>query len=226
MDKIKGRIHVCSKQIMTDEQIDRFNRKVATLFAAGLRESHLLNEVAARVFDEQVEDVVSEFLLSIRRRTEAVGDLIVRRVKVDRGRSPMEALLAAGYPDYYCTEVVERMPRGRGDLSEVFFFHTGVVEPSYREIDDDQLEHEYTMRGLKPIDPYSLAAVNEADKGFAGKFPNATHWKQGVLRRWCRARFTNRSSDNDSKWLEWDVDYSHPKTPWSPLIRWFAGEHL
>ena len=73
------------------------------------------------------------------------------------------------------------MPRGEGDEAEVFFFKLG------RYVNDADLEKEYELRGLKPADPYSLAAVNEADPAFADDHPNGTHWKD-KSGNWCSAR--------------------------------------
>ena len=89
------------------------------------------------------------------------GDVIIRRMRVNRSRSPQEALAATGRKQYVTDAVVAHMPRGEGDEAEIFFFKVG------RWISDDDLEKEYSSRGLVPADPFSLAAVNEADPAFA-----------------------------------------------------------
>ena len=42
--------------------------------------------------------------------------------------------------------------------------------------------------GPNPADPYSQAAVNEADPAFADGHPNGTHWKD-VNGKWCFVAF-------------------------------------
>jgi len=108
---------------------------------------------------------------------------IVRRVvKVDRRRSPQEALDATGRRQYTNSGVLTAMPRGEAEEVDVFFFRLG------RYVSDAELEKEYELRGFKPADPYSLAAVNETDPAFADNRPNATHW-QDSDGQWCYAAF-------------------------------------
>ncbi|MBU1083360.1 hypothetical protein KKE14_02905 [Patescibacteria group bacterium] len=114
---------------------------------------------------------------------EAVSDLIIRQVKVDRSLTPQEALKATGRKQYVNDNVVADMPQGEGDEVEVVFFKLG------RWIGDNELEKEYELRGLIPHDPISLAAVNEADPDFADEHPNGTHWKDDASGAWCFAAF-------------------------------------
>ena len=127
-----------------------------------------------------------------------VVNLIVRIVKPNRNLAPRQALEATGRNLYVNDEVVATMPRGEGEESEVFFFKVG------RFLNDDNLEKEYDLRGLKPVDPYSLAKVNE-DAAFADDQPNATHWrdKDG---KWCFVAFNRwrrvRCGRNGDDWLD------------------------
>lgn len=82
------------------------------------------------------------------------------------------------------------MPRGERNELTVFFFKVG------RWISDDDLEKEFDLLGLIPVDPYTLAAVNEADPAFADDHPNGTHWKDADG-RWCNAAF-KRWNDEQS----------------------------
>ena len=59
--------------------------------------------------------------------------------------------------------------------AEALGIPAGKLIPALRDLWD--LEKEYALRGLIPADPYSLAAVNEADPAFADKYPNGTQWK-------------------------------------------------
>lgn len=100
-----------------------------------------------------------------------VDPLIIRKVKVDRSRTPQEALDATGrWVQYIDHEVADAMPKGDGEEAEVIFFKPDLSERN-GVISDYDLEKEYELRGLKPADPYSVAAVNEADHAFADKMP-------------------------------------------------------
>ena len=107
---------------------------------------------------------------------------LTKKVTVNRTRPPQDALKATGRTQYVTDSVVASMPKGTGKKVEVEFFKVG------KRVIDSELEKEYANRGLVPVDPYSLAAVNEADLAFADEHPNATHWKdeQG---KWCYAAF-------------------------------------
>ena len=132
-------------------------------------------------------ELATEQLAVFRKRVEAISDLIVRKVTVDRTRTPKKVLDATGRTQYTTDSVVKAMPKGEGDEVEVVFFKLG------RNISDNDLDKEYELRGLIPADPYSLAAVNEADPAFADEHPNGTHWKESG-NNWCFAAF-NRWSD-------------------------------
>ncbi|MBI2409462.1 hypothetical protein HYV30_00250 [Candidatus Kaiserbacteria bacterium] len=113
---------------------------------------------------------------------QTINDSIVTRVKVDHSRSSQEALAATGREQYVDDVVVTEMPRGGGREVEVCFFELD------HWVNDIELEKEYVRRGLAPVDPFSLAAVNEAYPLFADGHPNATHW-QDANGRWCYAKF-------------------------------------
>jgi hypothetical protein len=113
---------------------------------------------------------------------------IVRRVKINRQRTPQEALDATGRRQYTLDlEVVNAMPRGDGEEAEVCFFKVG------RFLSDDDLAREYELRGLVP-DPYAQAAVNEADPAFADAYRNGTHWRDHDG-SWYRATFVRWYSE-------------------------------
>ena len=81
-------------------------------------------------------------------------------------------------------------------------------------ISDDDLEKEFELRGLKPADPVSVAAVNEADPAFADEKPHGTHWKD-AKGNWYYAAFFRwngkRRVDVDRSGNDWDDRW------------WFAG---
>lgn len=148
-------------------------------------------------------------LAVVRQCVETVTNLIVRRVKVNRNRTPQEALDATGRRQHVDSDVVSAMPRGEGEEVEVFFFNLG------RFVSDDDLEKECELRGLKSADPYSLAAVNENNHAFADAYPNGTHWK-GKNGKWCYAAFDNWVGDVRR------VHVNHDDDGWNGDW-WFAG---
>lgn len=146
-----------------------------------------------------------------------LGDLISRKVSVNRNRAPMEALRAAGVTTVFAKsggDVVTKMPRGEGEEAEVFFFKLKHVANDFTD-----LMKEYRLRGLKPADPYSLAAVNEADPMFASEYPNVTHWRKSkCYGEWCIAMFGRfLGEDRTAVRPNWD-------STWSPHW-WHAGLH-
>lgn len=127
-------------------------------------------------------ELAGEQLAVFRHRVEAVSNLIVRRVKVNRSRTPQVVLEATGRKLYVNDNVVATMPHGEGEETDVYFFKVS------RYLSDAALEKEYELWGLKPADPYSQAAVNEDDSSFADDHPNGTHW-QDADGQWCYAAF-------------------------------------
>jgi hypothetical protein len=159
---------------ITPGQIGKF----LDLQVAALRKSGLPGEQTQQVLESQGGVLADEFVAMIRRRVEAISDLITRRAPADRLRSPQETLKATGRRQYVDDDVVATMPRGEGDEAEVVFFKLG------RYISDNDLEKEYELRGLKAADPYSLSAVNEVDPTFADDHPNCTQWCYAAFRQW------------------------------------------
>ena len=134
-----------------------------------------------------VENLGMMMFTPFRERAEAVSNLIVRTAKVNRSRFQQEAIEATGREQYTDRRVVDAMPKGEGDEVEVVFFKPNL---SYRNgvISDDDLAKEFELRGLKPADPISVTAVNEADPAFADEKPHCTHWKD-AKGNWCYATF-------------------------------------
>ncbi|MDO8548210.1 MAG: hypothetical protein Q7R71_00890 [bacterium] len=187
-----------SRKPMTNGQIDK---------AVGHYRDLLLkhrNEVGSSEAVQGVlgqSDYLAEQLAVIRKRVEAVSNIIVRRVKVDRMRTPQAILDATGRKQYTDKSVVAAMPRGEGVEVDVHFFKLG------RYISDADLDKEYELRGLKPADPYSQAAVNEADPTFADEHPNGTHWKDGAD-KWCFATFDRWGGGRDVYVYRYGRDWS------------------
>ena len=191
---------------MTDGQIGKIKEKLGE----ALRKAGLQSEPAQQVLETKGQGnlMIAEMVAVVRRFVEATSNQITRRVKVDRSRTPQEALDATGRKQHTNHRVVSAMPHGEGEEVEVVFFKLG------RYISDADLEQEYDTRDLIPADPYSLAAVNEADPAFADTYPHGTHWQADG--KWCFATF-HRWGDDER---EVNVDrYAHA---WS-VHWWFAG---
>lgn len=193
-----------SMQPMTDGQIDNLVDK----FRAAVRKhrNEFRSETVQQVLG--VENLGMELLAPFRKRVEATSNLIVRHVSVNRNRIPQETLNATGRKQYVDGAVLNVMPQGEDTDMGVFFFNLG------RFVSGEELEKEYDLRGLKPADPYAVAAVNEADPVFADEYPNATHWKDADG-KWCYAAFRRWDDKRlvvvDRRDDDWDGHW------------WFAG---
>lgn len=133
-------------------------------------------------------ELAGEQLAVFRRRVEAVSNLIIRKVKVNRARSPQEAIAATGLKQYVDDSVVSAMPRGEGEEVEAVFFQVKAWEctrPGF--ISDDDLEKAFARRGIKN-DPIAVAKANEDDPTLADEKPHGTHWKD-ASGNWCCAAF-------------------------------------
>ena len=156
--------------------------KFIDVFIDALVKSGLPSEPTQQVLEEQGTAVAAECVAIVRKRADAISSVIVRRVPVNILRAAQQALDATGRKQYTDSDVVAAMPKGAGGEVEVHFFKLD------RYISENDLEDEYASHGLKPADPYSLAAVNEADPAFADEHPNGTHWKD-AKGKWCFAAF-------------------------------------
>lgn len=193
-----------STEPITEGQIG----KIFELFGSRLRKSNVQSKPLQDVIENQGSTLVDKLMQSLIEMVDAVSNLIIRKVKVNRTQSPKEILKATGRNQYVTDSVVAKMPKGNGDETEVFFFKLGCT------ISDTDLDKEYELRGLKPADPYSLAKVNEDDPAFADTHPNGTHWKD-EKGNWCFATFdrflVGRDVIVDCHDRGWDVFW------------WFAG---
>ena len=193
------RTHITNGQI--GQICDRLTTK--------LRESGLLSEAVQKVLKMPGNAALDEMVAVFRRHVEAQGEFITRHATVNRTRTQQEAITATGRNKYVNDDVVASMPKGEGNEVDVIFFKLG------HNISDADLDKEYELRGLKPADPYSLAAVNEADPAFADEHPNGTHWKD-VADKWCYAAF--------SQWLVDDRHVSVNRFGFGWVVDWwFAG---
>jgi hypothetical protein len=210
--------HYCSRQIknndtmgtmtplepVTEGQIRKLNQNISARLLKNKEE--LPSDIFQQVLGD--DTLIDEIYASIRKRVDLRSNFIILTVKVNRNRSPKEALIATGRNLHVTDSVFENMPKAESDEVEVIFFKIG------RQISDNDLDKEYELRGLKPADPYSLAAVNKANPVFADEYQNGTHWKD-VGDKWCFAAFA-RWGD------EYRVVVRHSDGGWGGSW-WFAG---
>lgn len=130
------------------------------------------------------------------RCVEAVNNMIIRRVRVDRVASPMGAIGVEGFTQYLDKDVVDAMPHGEGEEVEVHFLNFG------RYVSVNELEQEVEKMGFHLADPYSLAAVVREDSALADTYPLATQWrnKEGQT---CFAIFDRWDGDREME-VGWD----------------------
>src|SRR5512133_2534923 len=144
--------------LMTDGQIENAVSKLRD--AMRTHRAGISSEVAQQVLG--VENFGMLMFAPFRERVEAISNLaIVPAVVVDCGRSPQQALEATGRIQYTDRKVVKNMPKAPAVLAEIVFFKPDLSKRNGR-ISDDDLEKEYALRGLEPVDPISLAALNES----------------------------------------------------------------
>lgn len=184
-------------EVMTDGQIDKLVANYRAMLVK--HRAELGSKAVQHVLGQP--DFASEQVGLLRRRVEAVSNMIVRRVKVDRSRTPQQAIDATGRAQYTDRKAVDSMPQGDGGEVDVYFF------PLRRFVSEDELAKELDLRGLKP-DPIAQAAINQDDPAFADDHPNGTHWKDADS-RWCFIAFRQwrdgeRGVDVDRSDCAWD----------------------
>ena len=198
-------------ETITDGQIENVVNKVRD--AMRKHRSEIRSDIAQQVLG--VENLGMMMFAPFRERVEIVSNLIVRKVKVNRTRTPQEALDATGCKQCTDRRVVDSMPKAETDEVNVVFFKPDFSK-SNGHITDDDLEKEFNLRSLKPADPISVAAVNEADYAFADEKPHGTHWKNADG-EWCYATFYRRIDGERRVFVD-----RRGSCGWSDCW-WFAG---
>jgi len=180
-------------QSITNGQIGQINDRLATK----LRESGLLAEAVQGVLKMPGNAAIDEIVEVFRKHVEAQSDIIVRRVRVDRTRTPQEVVDATGRTQYVDKNILATMPQGEGDEVDVYFI------PTKRFVPAKEVPAFLAQYGLVP-DPRAQAAVNEADSAFADKYPNGSQWVDNcylTFYRWRGGRDV-RCDRSVSDWLD------------------------
>jgi hypothetical protein len=139
--------------------------------------------------------------------------VILRRVKVDRSRTPQAALAATGQRLMAAPQDVETIPRGKGDTVVIGLFR---VLDRYT-IQRGDLDMHFKFHGLIP-DPIALAALAEADPAFVDVYTPATQWR-GSNGSYYGMSF-NKNRGERSILINEMKD--HPAAAWSCRF-WFGG---
>jgi len=152
-------------QSITNGQIGQISDRLATK----LRESNLPLEGVQKVLTMPGNVAIDKMIAVFREHVEAQSEIIIRRVRVKRTRTPQEALNATGRKKYLDDNVVATMPQGEGDEVDVHFV------PTKRFVPVKEVPAFLAQYDLVP-DPRAQAAVNEEDPAFADEHPNGSQW--------------------------------------------------
>jgi hypothetical protein len=197
-----------SQKPITDGQIN----KAVAAYKAMLEKHRIELGSGAAQFVLGQDKYINKQVGVLRECIELMGNIIVRKVKVNRNLTPQQVLKNTGIDLYADKKIVETMPKGEGDEVEIVFFNLG------HWISDKELKKEYSLRGLKPADPYSLCAVIEANLAFVDEHPNVTYWKIEGDDQWCFVAFDPWYTDGRGIF----VSFTAAKNGW-PGDWWFAG---
>lgn len=141
---------------------------------------------------------------------EQITKQIVRIVRVDRSRSPHEALKASGRKLYLNDEVVTAMPRGEGDEVKLVYF-----QPRPEAYDKNGwlssavLEAEYAYNGLEADPLAQIADNNVANPDCADARPNACQWKDKDG-NYCYAAFDRFDDERNVLVYRYDYGWNDP----------------
>lgn len=148
-------------KVATAKQI---NKAVANYRAMLEKHASEFQSVPLQMVLGQPELAKAQFEL-LRARVDAMSEIIIRRVKVDRSLTPQQVVDATGYAQYVNDEVLATMPTGEGDEAEVWFI------PTKHYVPISEVPAFLAQFGLVP-DPRAQAAVNKEDPAFVDKYQN------------------------------------------------------
>ena len=173
--------------------------KIQEILGAALRKSGLQSEPTQQVVEHQGDALVAEMVAVVRKRVEAISGMIVRRVIVNRARTPQEVIDATGRAQFIDKNVLATMPQGEGEEVDVYFV------PTKRFVLVNEVPAFLAQYGLVP-DPRAQAAVNEADPAFADEHPNGSPWGDGcclAFHRWNNVRHVDCNRDGGDWYGDW-----------------------
>lgn len=189
-DKLKGDVAM-SNIVSPSQQAEKMNprqiEKILSDFRAQLVKHRTEFKQGATQQAITAEGFVAGLFAVFQNYYGKFANMFIRVVSVNRARTPEAAIAATGHVQYTDKAVVAAMPRGKGNKVTIMYFKLDLSERG-GYISDDDLEKEFESHNLKPVDPFTLAADNEANSAFADEHPNATHWKD-ANGKWCHMAF-------------------------------------
>ncbi len=108
-------------------------------------------------------------------------NIIIRDFVCDTDLIGMDAINATGCKKYVTDSMVEAMPRATLQSGQIHFFKVGTT------LKVGQPAQEAAKRGLRLVDPHTLAAFNAANPEFADTHPNGTEWDDASGNACCAA---------------------------------------
>ncbi|MFA6588198.1 MAG: hypothetical protein WCT08_03955 [Patescibacteria group bacterium] len=172
-------------QIITPGQIKKIKKIIGAELQTPDREGKYLNSTYAElVIMHQSSCIAYGFHACLYELMYIYTNMNVRRILVDRSRTPQQMIDATGLVKYTDKEVVESMPIGNGEITDVYLFSDWYSGDS---LYDEEVDSQYARRGLIACDPFSLAQVIIDDPSLVERHIG-THWKDGKD-RWCRIEF-------------------------------------
>lgn len=185
---------------MTRDQINQLKE----ILEDGLSRAEIPEEaIGLMVTGPRKNDLLRNLLHVVKEFAKIVMGFTTERLKVDRSRTPQEAIdTLKGVEQEVEAEVLATMPGGnislgvvhrtKRDDADYSLAQTVVVQsPSGGEGDvfclfqmeheatDEEIWEEYRLRGLRPADGYEVCRINEGKSDFTYKYPNVTIWQVG-----------------------------------------------
>lgn len=185
---------------MTKEQIDELKE----VLGDGLSRIEIPEEAVGLILGRRRNDLLRNLLHVVKEFAKIAMGFTIPRLKVDRSRTPQEAIdTLNGVEQEVDAEVLVTMPGcdasfgaapqiKREDGANHSFAETVVIQsPSggegdvfylfqmEKEATDEEIWEELRLRRLRPADAYEVCRINEGNSDFTYKYPNATIWRVG-----------------------------------------------
>ena len=157
-------------------------------------------------------------LTTLRSELEIGSGTFTRKVRVDRTSDPIKVLEDTSCHQTVEAEVLQSMPRAEGNHEEVevVFFNLGHWDDFRKDFSFETISNEYDKRGLRPVDPYTLAEANKWNtlRQLLIHVNHETFWRDAEG-NWCVMAFEHGTR----------VHKVHVKRSEIPMwtARWYAG---
>ena len=186
---------------ITDEQIEKALEQMRAAMRKHRRE--ISKDIAQQVLG--LDNLGMRLYAPLRELAQTMSGLTIHIVKVDRSRTPKQALVATGRTQYVTASVVEAMPRGECEEVGLVFFKPDASAYQDRLLSCQALAREYEKRGLVP-DPIALAAFAEKKPAFFDDKPVGSQW-QSANGNYCYATFNRWGDERHVYVRRYDYDW-------------------